>query len=153
MPCPYICFNRALTLDHATQTGAEIYETARDLLRKNWRVCQPIRLLGVQTSGFSEQAGQMDLLDGARHQRMIKALHAAERLRDKYGEGPASGTDAQRQAKKVSRCHARAPEREGGASDFSTFPGPLTSDHASQTGTGISRPPGTTDDAVLERMN
>jgi len=90
MPCPYICFNRALTLDHSTQTDTEIYETARDLLRKNWRVGQPIRLLGVQTSGFSEQAGQMDLLDGARHERMNKALHAADKLRDKYGEGSVS---------------------------------------------------------------
>ena len=83
-------FTRALTLHHATQTDTEIYQTARDLLRKNWRVGQPIRLLGVQTSGFSEHAGQLDLLDGAKHDRMNKALHAADKLRDKYGEGSVS---------------------------------------------------------------
>lgn len=79
-------FTRALTLSHATQLDTEIYQTARELLVKNWRKGQPIRLLGVHTSGFSEQAGQLDLLDGAKHDRMGKALNAMDKLRDKYGE-------------------------------------------------------------------
>jgi DNA polymerase-4 len=32
----------------------------------------------------------LDLLDGAKHDRMNKALHAADKLRDKYGEGSVS---------------------------------------------------------------
>ncbi len=83
-------FTRARTLNHATHTDTEIYQTVRDLLRQNWRAGQAIRLLGVQSSGFSEHAGQMDLLDGAKHERMNKALHAADKLRDKYGEGSVS---------------------------------------------------------------
>jgi DNA polymerase IV len=79
-------FTRALTLSHATQIDTEIYQTARDLLRKHRQSGAPIRLLGVHTSGFSHEAGQLDLLDGAQHERMGKALNAMDKLRDKYGE-------------------------------------------------------------------
>ncbi len=32
----------------------------------------------------------MDLLDGTKHEHMNKALHAADKLRDQYGEGAVS---------------------------------------------------------------
>ena len=53
-----------------------------------------IRLLGVQASHFTTQAGQIDLLDGNRQQRWKDALTVADKLRDKFGEssvGLASG--------------------------------------------------------------
>jgi len=79
-------FTRALTLGHATQIDTEIYQTARELLRKNRRAGAAIRLLGVQTSGLAPEAGQLDLLDGAQQERMGKVLSAMDKLRDKYGE-------------------------------------------------------------------
>ena len=45
-----------------------------------------VRLLGVQTSHFTMQAAQIDLLEGNRQQRWKDALAAADKLRDKYGE-------------------------------------------------------------------
>lgn len=45
-----------------------------------------VRLLGVQTSHFTAQAAQIDLLDGNRQQRWKDALAAADKLRDKFGE-------------------------------------------------------------------
>jgi DNA polymerase-4 len=83
-------FTRALTLGHATQIDTEIYQTARELLRKNRRAGAAIRLLGVQTSGLSPEAGQLDLLEGAQQERMGRALSAMDKLRDKYGEGTVS---------------------------------------------------------------
>ena len=56
------------------------------LFRKNWRKNQYVRLLGVQTSSFEEEAQQGDLLEDDRRQRWQKALSAADRLRDKFGE-------------------------------------------------------------------
>lgn len=83
-------FTRALTLGHATQIDTEIYQTARELLRKNRRAGAAIRLLGVQTSGLAPEAGQLDLLEGAQQERMGRALSAMDKLRDKYGEGSVS---------------------------------------------------------------
>ena len=45
-----------------------------------------VRLLGVQTSHFTTQAAQIDLLEGNRQQRWKDALAAADKLRYKYGE-------------------------------------------------------------------
>lgn len=83
-------FTRALTLGHATQIDTEIYQTARDLLRKHRRAGAAIRLLGVHTSGLAPEAGQLDLLEGAQQERMGKVLSAMDKLRDKYGEGSVS---------------------------------------------------------------
>jgi DNA polymerase IV len=85
---------RAHTLASPTQLDAEIFENIRALFRKNWRKGAPIRLLGVQASSFTTEAGQIDLLEGTRQQRWKDALAAADRLRDKFGEssvGLASG--------------------------------------------------------------
>ncbi len=81
---------RAHSLSSATQVDTEIYESVRALFRANWRAGRRVRLLGVHTSGFGEAAGQLDLLDGNRHQRWMQALTAADRLRDKYGESAIS---------------------------------------------------------------
>jgi DNA polymerase IV len=85
---------RAHTLTSPTQLDTEIFENIRALFRKNWQRGVPIRLLGVQASSFTTEAGQIDLLEGTRHQRWKDALAAADRLRDKFGEssvGLASG--------------------------------------------------------------
>ena len=77
---------RAHTLPSPTQLDTEIFEHIRALFRKNWRKGMEVRLLGVQTSNFTRQAAQIDLLEGNRRQRWKDALAAADKLRDKYGE-------------------------------------------------------------------
>jgi DNA polymerase-4 len=81
---------RAHSLASATQVDTEIYEAARVLFRANWRAGARVRLLGVHASGFHHAEGQLDLLDGNRHQRWMQALTTADRLRDKYGESAVS---------------------------------------------------------------
>ena len=84
----FTTITRAHSLAAPTQLDTEIFEQIRNLFRKNWKRGAEIRLLGVHVSSFEEAApGQMDLLDGGRHQRWQQALAAADRLRDKFGEG------------------------------------------------------------------
>ena len=49
-----------------------------------------MRLLGVHASGFEERSSQIDLLDSGREERWNKALAAADRLRNKFGESSVS---------------------------------------------------------------
>jgi DNA polymerase-4 len=82
----FTTITRARSLDQPTQVDTEVYETACALFRRNWKPGRLVRLLGVHAAGFTEQNGQLDLLDDGRHERWNKALAAADRLRDKYGE-------------------------------------------------------------------
>jgi DNA polymerase-4 len=56
------------------------------LFLKNWKKGMPVRLLGVQTSSFTGETDQINLLEGNRQQRWKDVLAAADRLRDKFGE-------------------------------------------------------------------
>jgi len=82
----FTTITRAHSLAVPTQLDTEIFEQIRTLFRKNWQKRQQVRLLGVQTSSFEHEAQQGDLLEGDRRQRWQKALSAADRLRDKFGE-------------------------------------------------------------------
>jgi len=82
----FTTITRAHSLPAATQLDGEIFEQARVLFRKNWRVGREVRLLGVQASSFEAQAEQINLIEGGRQQRWKDALAAADRLRDKFGE-------------------------------------------------------------------
>ncbi len=77
---------RAHSLDHATQLDTEIFEQSRALFRANRKPGSAIRLLGVHVSGFENQEGQLNLLEGERSARWRKALTAVDKLRDKFGE-------------------------------------------------------------------
>ncbi|HET8667392.1 MAG TPA: DNA polymerase IV, partial [Terriglobales bacterium] len=83
-------FTRAHSLPSATQIDAEIFTEIRELFRRNWKRGAAIRLLGVHTSGFDETEGQLGLIDGERHDKWSKALSAADKLRDKFGESAVS---------------------------------------------------------------
>jgi DNA polymerase-4 len=82
----FTTITRAHSLAAPTQLDTEIFEQIKTLFRKNWRQGQYVRLLGVQTSSFEEETQQGDLLEGDRRERWQKALSAADRLRDKFGE-------------------------------------------------------------------
>ena len=82
----FTTITRAHTLDHPTQLDTELFEQVRTLFRRNWTAGSTIRLLGVQTSGFEQLEGQLDLLESDREARWRKALSAVDRLRDKFGD-------------------------------------------------------------------
>jgi DNA polymerase IV len=77
---------RAHTLSSPTQIDAEIFREVRDLFRKNWKPGQTIRLLGVQVSSFVNAPGQ-PLLNEDERDRWRRTLAAADKLREKHGEG------------------------------------------------------------------
>jgi DNA polymerase-4 len=81
---------RAYTLDHATQLDTELLGEARRLFRNNWKRGRPVRLLGVQASSLEAQPGQMSLLEEPASERWARALAAADRLRDRFGEAAVS---------------------------------------------------------------
>ena len=82
----FTTITRAHSLAAPTQLDTEIFQEARGLFRKNWRKGTQVRLLGVHASSFQAESKQADLLEGGRRQRWQKALSAADRLRDKFGE-------------------------------------------------------------------
>ena len=81
---------RARSIERPTQLDTELFEESRALFLRNWKAGVAVRLLGVHTTNFTESAGQMDLLDDARHERWQRALSAADRMRDKFGESAVS---------------------------------------------------------------
>ena len=110
----FTTITRAMSLPTLTQIDTEIFGTARLLFQRNWRKGETIRLLGVQVSGFEHEAGQLSLIDGDKQQRWKDALNAADKLRDKFGEGAVSlGTGVK--AKFRERTHEAMPEKAGTA--------------------------------------
>lgn len=81
---------RAHTLPAPTQIDIDLVESARMLVRDNWDRTRTIRLLGVHASGFVEERGQMNLIDGGRSERWRQALEATDKLRDRFGESAVS---------------------------------------------------------------
>jgi DNA polymerase-4 len=81
---------RAYTLPAPTQIDIDLVENARKLVRDNWDRTRTIRLLGVNASGFVEERGQMNLIDGGRSERWRQALEATDKLRDRFGESAVS---------------------------------------------------------------
>ncbi len=86
----FTTITRAHTLPAPTQLDTEIFEQIRLLFRKHWRTGAEVRLLGVHAAGFESAGAQGDLLEGNRRERWQKAMSAADRLRDKFGESSVS---------------------------------------------------------------
>jgi DNA polymerase-4 len=86
----FTTITRAHTLSVATQLDTEIFGQVRAMFRKNWGKGAEVRLLGVHASSFESRVEQGDLLEDGRRQRWQKALSAADRLRDKFGESSIS---------------------------------------------------------------
>jgi DNA polymerase-4 len=108
----FTTITRAHTLPAPTQLDTEIFEQIRVLFHKNWRKGAQVRLLGVHASGFEGEGAQGDLLDGNRRARWQKALSAADRLRDKFGEGSVSLATGMK-GKFRERTHENPPELPG----------------------------------------
>jgi DNA polymerase IV len=76
---------RAHSLAEPTSVDSEILAAIRELFRANWKG-NAIRLLGVHTSHFEDESGQISLEGQRGHEKWNQALSAADRLREKYGE-------------------------------------------------------------------
>jgi DNA polymerase-4 len=79
-------YTRALTLPHPSQLDGELIAALRGLFLKCWQPGAAVRLIGAGVSGLDTAAGQLDLLHAEANDRAARALAAADRLRDKYGE-------------------------------------------------------------------
>lgn len=79
-------YTRAHTLPQATNIDQEFIQVSRDLFTQTWERGRSIRLIGMGASGFSDSEGQLNLLVGERQQRARRALAAADKMRDRFGE-------------------------------------------------------------------
>ncbi len=77
---------RAHSLARPTQLDHHILDEVLRLFRHHWKRGSAVRLLGVHTSALDIAEPQRDLLDDGESQKWQRALSAADRLRDKYGE-------------------------------------------------------------------
>jgi DNA polymerase-4 len=99
----FATITRAQTLDSATQLDPEIFSVIQRLFRENWKAVRgkfpAIRLLGVKAADLqavelAEADGQLSLIPD--QQEPVKptgwenALNAADKLREKYGDGALS---------------------------------------------------------------
>ncbi len=82
-------YTRAHTMDRATQLDIDLLEEVRALFRKAWDG-RAVRLLGVHAGSLERTESQLDLLAPERNERWRKALDAADKMRDKFGEASVS---------------------------------------------------------------
>jgi DNA polymerase IV len=82
-------YTRAHSIDHGTALDIELLEEVRTLFRAAWDG-RPVRLVGVHAGSLDHDEGQLNLLDQGRAERWRKALTAADKMRDKFGEGSVS---------------------------------------------------------------
>jgi DNA polymerase-4 len=112
----FTTITRAHTLATATQLDTEILVPIRDLWRKNWKAGRTVRLLGVQVSSLERGEGQLGLIDAGRHERWKHALTAADKLRDKYGDGAVSLASGMR-GNFREKTHEALPEKKSSADE------------------------------------
>jgi DNA polymerase-4 len=79
---------RSKTLPEATDLDCIVLATVRLLFERSWDTAQKLRLVGVELSSFSSAAsgaGQLDLLDAGRREKLERLVRATDKLRDRFG--------------------------------------------------------------------
>jgi DNA polymerase-4 len=79
---------RSKTLPEATDLDSAMLATIRTLFARAWDTTQKLRLVGVELSSFSSSAsdaGQLDLLDAGRREKLERLVRATDKLRDRFG--------------------------------------------------------------------
>ncbi len=77
---------RSRTLSVPSCFDREIFEVARDLLKKNLSRAGSVRLLGVITSSLQNSGWQESMFDIQKRRSWEKLYRGIDRLRQKYGE-------------------------------------------------------------------
>ena len=85
----FTTITRARTLAGPTAVDSEVFAAIRELFRMNWNR-SPVRLLGVHAAHFDEESEQLSLEGRTAHDKWNQALSAADRVREKFGEGAIS---------------------------------------------------------------
>lgn len=80
-------YTRSKTVAEPVNLDADIYRIFLELFRANRDRKRKVRLLGTALSQFTHGAGQLDLLDADRREKLDKLTKAADGLRDKFGFG------------------------------------------------------------------
>lgn len=79
---------RSRTLAEPTDLDATLLASLRELFRSTWNGADKLRLVGAALTSFSAGtgvAGQMELLDAGRREKLERLVRATDRLRDKFG--------------------------------------------------------------------
>ena len=80
-------YTRSKTFAEPTRLDADIFAVFQELFRQHRDHRRKIRLLGVNLSGLTHEAEQLDLLEAERRGKLEKLTSAADRLRDRFGFG------------------------------------------------------------------
>jgi DNA polymerase-4 len=78
-------YTRSKTVGAPVHLDAEIFRIFLDLFRTHRDPKRNVRLLGTALSQFTHGAGQLELLDADRREKLHKLTQAADGLRDKFG--------------------------------------------------------------------
>ena len=84
----FCTITRSRTLTASTDLDATLLAALRELFRSTWNSADKLRLVGVALTSFSAStgaAGQLELLDAGRREKLEKLVRAADRLRDRFG--------------------------------------------------------------------
>ena len=85
----FTTITRARTLVGPPAVDSEVFAAIRELFRTNWNR-SAVRLLGVHAAHFDEESEQLSLQGRTAHDKWNQALSAADRVREKFGEGAIS---------------------------------------------------------------
>ncbi len=81
----FTTITRARTVDEPTAVDSEVFAVIRELFRANWNR-GAVRLLGVHAAHFDDESEQLSLNGQTAHHKWNRALSAADRMREKFGE-------------------------------------------------------------------
>jgi DNA polymerase IV len=78
---------RARTLAEPAHIDQVFLEAVRQLFDRNWDRRRAVRLVGVAMDGLSHGGTQLNLLEGARREKLDKLARATDKLRERFGFG------------------------------------------------------------------
>ncbi len=76
---------RAHTLREPTHLDPIVFETVKKLFERHCDRARKVRLVGVALSSFTHGGEQLELLDGARREKLERLAQATDALRDRFG--------------------------------------------------------------------
>lgn len=76
---------RDVTLDEPSHLDSVIFENVLELFNRAWDRRLKIRLLGVRASNLERAVFQLNLLEASQRKKLDRALHAADKVRDRFG--------------------------------------------------------------------